>query len=396
MLTELTVQDYGRARRLFAEWHSRLVTVAVLEGRCPGQVYVDKARAPGTGLLWDHVEGELYLAGEAQHEAFNRAANGLIRGAIRAKAQTGLPHLSEFTLYADPGRWENQLEVVLEGTNPMLHHRKHFTLREPRVDWRARLPEGFVMAPIDAALLSRDDLAGMDTMREWVLGDWRTAATFEENERGFCLIHGDELAGWCASEYTCRPAPGGPRACEVGIYTREGYRRRGFATLTASATVERCLEEGIARVGWHCWAANLGSAATARAVGFEGVDAQPVWNACFNAFDNLMLQAHYHSQAGRVEEALARWEQAFEMWEGKHPEAVGSPHLRHHPDTVRWCSYAAGQARARLGDPEAALRHLHRAVDEGWRDVARLQEDEALAGLRGTPGWDALLQRMGE
>jgi hypothetical protein len=94
-----------------------------------------------------------------------------------------------------------------------------------------------------------------------------------------------------------------------------------------------------------------------------------------------------------VEEALVRWEQAFAMWEDKHPEAVDSPHLRHHPDTVRWCSYAAGRARAQLGDPEAALRHLNRALDEGWRDVERLREDEALAGLRGTPGWDALLQR---
>ena len=51
-------------------------------------------------------------------------------------------------------------------------------------------------------------------------------------------------------------------------------------------------------------------------------------------------------------------------------------------------------ARAQVGDSEAALRHLHKAVDEGWQDADRLPEDEALAGLRGSSGWEALLQRL--
>jgi RimJ/RimL family protein N-acetyltransferase len=394
MRARLRARDRAQLRALFAEWRSRLTTVAVIEGLCPGEIYVDDAQDPRTGLLWDHVEGELYLAGAAHNEAFNRAANDLIRNEIRSQAETHLPHLSEFTLFAHPDRWGDRLEVVLRDTNPMLHQRRHFMLKEPRVDWRAQLPEGFVMTPLDAALFDREDLAGMDTMHEWVLGDWRTAGQFEREERGFCLIHGKELASWCASEYTCRLEPDSVRACEVGIYTREGYRRQGFATLAASATVECCLAEGIERIGWHCWASNRGSAATARKVGFELADEQPVWNACFNAFDNWLLQAHYYNQAGRVEEAVERWEQAFEMWEEQHPEAVASPHLRENPDTVRWCYCAAGRAWAQLGDPDAAFRNLNRAVDEGWRDVDRLRGDEGLTGLHGTPEWSALLQRL--
>jgi GNAT superfamily N-acetyltransferase len=231
-------------------------------------------------------------------------------------------------------------------------------------------------------------------MCDWVLGDWRTAAEFERDDRGCCVIHGDELVAWCVSEYTCQPVPGDPLACEVGIYTREGYRRQGFATLVAAATVALCLAEGIERIGWHCWDANLGSAATARKVGFELADVQPVWNACFNTFDNWMLQAHYHNQAGRTQEALVRWERAFAMWESKHPDAVASPHMREHPDTVGWCYYAAARARSQLGDNHVALRHLSRALDEGWHDAASLREDEALDGVRGLPGWEALVVRL--
>jgi RimJ/RimL family protein N-acetyltransferase len=252
------------------------------------------------------------------------------------------------------------------------------------------------MVPLDAALFGREDLVGVETIREWVLGDCRTAAEFERDERGCCVIHRSTsaLVAWCASEYTCQPVPGGPRACEVGIQTRESYRRQGFATLVAAATVERCLAECIEQIGWHCWDSNLGSAATARKVGFELADVQPVWNACFNTFDNWMLQAHYHNQAGRSVEALRCWEHAFEMWETEHPDAVASPHMRAHPDTIGWCYYAAAKARSQLGDDDAALHHLNRALDEGWHDAASLREDEAFARVRELPGWEALAARL--
>ena len=49
---------------------------------------------------------------------------------------------------------------------------------------------------------------------------------------------------------------------------------------------------------------------------------------------------------------------------------------------------------AQMGDGDVALSYLHRALDEGWRDVDRLRQDEALAGLHGLPGWKALLARL--
>jgi len=395
VITELESQDYGRVRALYNEWHSRLVTVAVLEGRCPGRVYVDDVEHPRSALLWDHDEGELYLAGAPDNAAFNRAANELIRGQMRAEAQANLPDLSEFTLYGQ-GAWQDVMGVVLDGTNPMRHHRKHFTLQRLCVEWCALLPDGYAMVPLDTALFGREDLAGVETMRDWVLGDWRTAAEFERDDRGCGVIHRTQsaLVAWCASEHTCQPVPGGPRACEVGIYTREGYRRQGFATLVAAATVERCLAQGIEQLGWHCWDSNLGSAATALKVGFELSDVQPVWNACFNTFDNWMLQAHYHNQAGRSAEALGCWERAFEMWEARHPDAVASPHMRGHPDTIGWCYYAAARARSQLGDEAAALRYLNRALDEGWHDAVSLREDATLAQVRELPGWEALATRL--
>lgn len=402
MMYELEPKDYEKVRPLYAAWYPYLVILAVIDGKCPGNVYVDDRDDPQTALLWDHAEGELYLAGgtqaevggEARGATSSRALNACIRHRIRPYAEAHLPHLSEYTLYCDPATWGLRLDVVLDGLNPMVHRRRLYAFEALRVDWRTRVPEGFAMVRIDEALLARHDLDGMDVMTEWVLGDWRSAADFAEQERGFCLVHGSELVSWCASEYTGEPIPGAGKMCHVGIYTREAYRRQGFATLVASATVESCLENGIKHIGWHCWEANAASAATAQKVGFELLRDLPVYNGCWNPFDNLLLQAHYHSQANRMPEAVACWERAFEMWEAQDPEALAAPHVNAHPDTVAWCYYAAGRARAQWGEVDAALAHLHKAVDNGWRDGDRLREDEKLAGLHGTPGWNKLLSRL--
>jgi GNAT superfamily N-acetyltransferase len=393
MIVELEPRDYEQARPLFARWRPYLVIFAVIDGHCPGKIYVDQRDHPRAALLWDHAEGEFYLAGYTHNEGFNRALNDCIRHQIRPYAQAHLPHLSEYTLYCDPDVWGPQLDVVLAGMDPMPHRRKLYALKALRRDGRACLPDGFTMARIDEQILG-SELRGIDVMREWVLGPWRSAADLARSEIGFCLIHGDELVSWCVSEYTCEPVPGEGRACQVGIYTREGYRRRGFATLVASATVERCLAEGIERIGWHCWGRNVASAATAERVGFELAVDRPVYNGCFNPFDNLMLQAYYHSQAGRMPAAVTRWEKAFEMWEARDPDAVGSPHCSAYPDTVGWCYYAAARARAQWGERDAALGHLNKAVDNGWKDAERLRADRELAGLHGTAGWDTLLDRL--
>ena len=388
---ELERGDYARVRALYKEWGHYLSVSAVLDGRCPGKVWADDLSEPRTGLLWEFAEGELFLASPGADEALSRSLNRCILERVYAEARE-MPHLSEFTLYCEPLAWEGQLDIVLRDTHPMMHHRKCFALKKLRADWRGMIPEGFVLTEIDGELFSRTDLANHDVMAEWVLGLWRTPEDYQEQDIGTCLLHDNEVVSWCASEFTSLPA----RACEVGIYTSEAYRRQGFATLTAAATVERCLERGIEHIGWHCWSRNVASAATARKVGFELVAEHRVYNACFNRFDNHLLQAHYHRQADQVREALAAWEQGFAMWEAGDREARCSPHFAQHTDAIGWCYYAAGRVRAQLGEPHAALRYLHKAIDNRWADAERLARDEALVTLRQAPGWEALRARIDE
>jgi RimJ/RimL family protein N-acetyltransferase len=101
-------------------------------------------------------------------------------------------------------------------------------------------------------------------------------ADFLEKSFGVVAIHGDELAGWCTSEYNS-----GNR-CEVGIGTLEPYQRRGLATVMGSALVEHALWRGITHIGWHCWASNTLSIATALKIGFQKVGEYSTYIAWFD------------------------------------------------------------------------------------------------------------------
>jgi RimJ/RimL family protein N-acetyltransferase len=393
MLTLLTPDRFEAVRPLFAPWRPYLILFAVIDGDVPGMIFADDERRPQTALVWEHDEGELYLAGQSDDRAVNRSLNVTIRNKIRLYAQEHLPRLSEFTLYCNTETWAPHLTTVLAGLNPMEHRRKLYLLDRAPEPRQHTLPSGYSLARIDEQVFSRS-LAGVDIMRDWILRPWRTAADVMRSEIGHVIIHGQELVSWCVSEYRNQPFSGGGQECQVSIYTCEAYRRRGFGTLVARATVEACLEAGIKRIGWHCWDRNVASAATAESVGFTLAYDRPVYSGCFNQFDNLLLQAYYLSEADRPHQAITRWEEAFALWEAGDPDALRSPHCRAFPDTVAWCYYSAGRTRAGWGDYEAALSHLNKAVDNGWRDAQHLVNDEQLLDLQDTAGWHALLQKI--
>ncbi len=88
-------------------------------------------------------------------------------------------------------------------------------------------------------------------------------------------MHENDLVGWCLSEYNYA------NRCEIGIATMEAYQRSGFATLMTNSFVEYALSVGVTRIGWHCFADNLGSVATALKAGFVKVSDYAAYIAWF-------------------------------------------------------------------------------------------------------------------
>lgn len=279
---ELPVGACARAGHLFDSLDHHLAVRGILEGTVTARVFADHPTFPQSVFAW--TGHRLFLAGSAQNQEFNEDIRRLIATIVYPQASNVGNHM--FILYYAPGDWESTIEWILDGKCPISDERLYFETKGRGADGRAPLPDGYALRWVDEALLKEERLKNIDALREEMCSERASVADFLAMSFGFCLVRADEIVGWCLSEYNTADR------CEVGIATAEGHRRQGLATAMACALVERAIRKGIERIGWHCWANNLASAATALRAGFEKAADYPVFFAWFDEAENQAVNGN--------------------------------------------------------------------------------------------------------
>jgi RimJ/RimL family protein N-acetyltransferase len=201
-----------------------------------------------------------FLAGRCDNQEFNSSLQELITREITPEV---LKHGIKFSvLHYSPDTWEEEINVVLRDHNPSKSFRWFFTLNRLRVNRAKRVPFGFRVEHIDDTLLKRTNLTNIDKIAEYVVFKWGSIHNFVRSGFGFCLIYRDKIVSWCISGNNVRGK------CDITIGTAENYRKRGFATIVASALIEYCLSKKFTP-RWYCGSKNLSSIAVAEKMGFE-------------------------------------------------------------------------------------------------------------------------------
>jgi len=267
MLYHLAENDYERVRPVFEGMDDHLAVNSIITGTTPAIIYVDHPARPKAALTW--TKHRFYLAGDAGNNAFNDALGRLFTTQLCPRAIAA--GMRGFVLYYSPGSWEDRIDVILKNKFPTKHLRQLWAVSELERDWRPLMPAGFSMRRVDSDLLAKAGLENRATLIAEMQSERASVEEFLSKSFGFCMLHGEEIAGWCLSEYNSE------NGCEVGVETVETYRRQGIATLTTLALIEHALAQGMARIGWHAWAGNEGSIATANRIGFEKVTDYPVF-----------------------------------------------------------------------------------------------------------------------
>jgi RimJ/RimL family protein N-acetyltransferase len=274
VIAELGAQERGRAAPLFAGLDYHLAVAAVLSGEAEGTVYADSGTSPRSGLL--HTGHRVYLAGDAGDGRFLAAGKLVLQERIippeippeRAGGEGRL------TLYYDDPAWHAAAEPALcSGQSAFWGRRRYYHLGGLSAGWQPPValaaPEGFSLHAVDGALAGDTTLEHRDELLEEMRSERASAADFLARSFGMVLLRGRAVAGWCLSEYNLG------RRCEVGIATAELLRRRGLATLTGAAFIRQAIAAGVSEIGWHCWADNVASCATAQRLGFALVREYP-------------------------------------------------------------------------------------------------------------------------
>lgn len=258
-MNELPTDQFEQIRPLFAPLHHHLAIESILNGTTPGKVYVDDLLTPTVGLAW--YQSRFYLSGQPE-----TAVSQLLH---RLFAETIYPSgLEAMVLHYAPAEWETQATTLFGEKTPIHALRHHYqTQTSPRT---CHVPDGFTLRLVDANLLT-EPLDHLDILMNEMQSERPFVADFLQHSFGVCLQHGSELVGWCLSEYNTA------EQCEVGIEVREPYQKRGFATLLTHALVNEAYRRGIQQVGWHCWARNTASVATALKAGLVKTADCPVY-----------------------------------------------------------------------------------------------------------------------
>jgi RimJ/RimL family protein N-acetyltransferase len=268
MLYQLALDHFHLARPLFAA-ETRLAVTAALAGESTADLYVDDSAGPQAALLilWNH---RIYLAGTPGNAAFSQDFASLLHDRYMPKGKEWQPF--GFAIDFTSSLWEDSLASLFPDMDSLRAEHQYYSLHLRTSILPPSLPEGFVLRKVDEALLAQSSLGNYQSLVEEIHSESASVDDFLQHKFGYCVQYGQDLVGWCLSEYNHG------NQCELGIETLEGFQRRGLAATTAQATMAYAQAKGMSKIGWHCWKANIPSSSLARKLGFEHVEDHPMWH----------------------------------------------------------------------------------------------------------------------
>ena len=271
MLHELDRSEFDQVRPLLMRMDEHLVLASILDGSTPARIFVDHPSHPEAVFTGFHAR--MFLLGSQNNSEFNQALREYLNDQAIPQAQA--EGRRAFIFHLDSDAWLPRLEKILAGRELLPHTRQFYRCAPRRQDWQDLLPEGFRIRPVDACLFENSSLQRMDLLVEELCSERTSVEDFLDKSFGFVVQRGDELAGWCLSEYNQ------DGRCEVGVASLEPYQRQGLGTATTLALLDRAARLGYREVGWHCWKENVPSGRLAHRAGFDLVKESQVYLVLF-------------------------------------------------------------------------------------------------------------------
>jgi RimJ/RimL family protein N-acetyltransferase len=368
MIEELPKPDFKKIKTLFTPFNYQVIIDSLIEGDSDGRIWVDDFIAPKSALMLS-TQG-YFLAGDPNNEAFNIDLRDLILKFIDTKYFPFYEGCENFFFYTTKD-WVPKFVTLFPTRKPFEIRRFHFTInkRTQLLDWKSKIPEGYEIKQINNTL-ELEKYKFEDDVKGWV-----GAGLDSTINRGFgaCMLHKNRVITWsnadCAS---------GDR-CEIGIFTSEKYRRKGFASITAAAAVEFSFTAGFHTVGWHCEDDNYGSIAVAQKVGFANKTDHIMYSCMFEEAEHLAELGMRLFWSEDFKESIVLFEEAFKKGE-----------------VPVWFYYLAARAHSTLGNIDAAISRLKDAADHGWVNIDYLEQSTDFEPLHHLDQWNEILTQMKE
>jgi RimJ/RimL family protein N-acetyltransferase len=256
-MLELKPEQYKNVLPLFKNFKQAVLPQSVCEGFNMGRVFADDGQHPHSACIWTPIGYYLFVVGRGQNlDDVSKLLTETFIPESKSMGETG------YILVAEFDDWREKTSALLNEREVIEIFRRPFTFNAEKfnANWREKIPAGFELKRVDEAL------AGQAR----ILPIWKSPADFVSNGIGFALLDGNKIASVCTSVVVSSAR------VEIDIHTEEQYRRRGFASIVASALIEECLRQG-KQPNWECFWDNEESTALALKLGFEQLADYPVY-----------------------------------------------------------------------------------------------------------------------
>jgi GNAT superfamily N-acetyltransferase len=248
-MLELVPQDFRLVRPLFASLaHHRAIVYSVLEGACPGRVFVDDLTSPETAFVASITEFFVF-AGSPNNAAFMSE----IKEALFSDVAK---NMGAIVISGADGAWKQAIDGLLNGLPGAWVRRNEYDFSPgPYAACKQRLP--VLPAGLSLQVYDHQIAAGAGELELF----WNGIDNFVRHGIGYAVMEGEKPVCRCHSVVV------GDGQAEISVETAEPYRRLGLARVALSAFIDHCGRAGL-NPHWTCWDNNLASNALASSLGF--------------------------------------------------------------------------------------------------------------------------------
>ena len=255
------LKNRDKARPLFKSPSIHLAVERIIAGGTASPIYVDNIQDPKSAVTW--TSNRVYVAGDFEDKDFIEGLNVVMNSQFLRAYLIG----DRFVFYPDNVGWIPVIKQQFWDTKITEGKRRYYAA-EIEDEMTVAVPNGFQITEVSKALLLKP-LKNIERLMMEMMSEQETVEAFLDKSFGVAAVTDVDMAGWCLSENNT----GG--RFEVGVETVEEHRCLGIATALTNTLAKMGREKWFHRMGWHCWASNEASNATARRLGFKLVAEYP-------------------------------------------------------------------------------------------------------------------------
>ena len=257
-MRELDLCSFSKVLPLYTDSDYHMPLLAAAESKARARVWVDSPAEPCVTAACFGVR--IYIGGSSSNESNRNAIRSFFNNVVLSNQIERMRHF--FMVFWDEPGWKDVLLDILSVFIPVLREREYYCFDTARNFKPVLLPEGYEYRWVNEGFLNERDWGCREILKYEMCSERVSVEDFLKQSYGVCAVSGNEIAGWCLSEYN------NSTGCEVGIEVLEDHQRKGVATALASALVNESRKRGLRCVGWDSFRDNIPSTATACKAGF--------------------------------------------------------------------------------------------------------------------------------